>query len=111
MQTASKPSNITKFEAIETEEDSGKDPDGEMANSSGPGAATTSGFGGLWLEGIVGSDDSDGGSASPLGDGNSGLMSGDRAGEYTGAPGKTAGAAEIVETFICSSVAEANEIW
>ena len=112
MQEASNPNNTTKFRgpdgAIETVEDSGKVPDGGKAES-GPGATVTSGFGGLWLEGIVGTDDSDGGTASPPGEGNSGEMSGDRAGEYTGAPGKTAGAAEIVETLIFNSDAKANE--
>lgn len=112
MQAASNPNNTTKFRgpdgAIETVEDSGKVPDGGKAES-GPGATVTSGFGGLWLEGIVGTDDSDGGTALPPGEGNSGEMSGDRAGEYTGAPGKTAGAAEIVETLIFNSDAKANE--
>lgn len=60
---------------------------------------------------MMGSDDSDGGSATPPGEGNKGVMSGDRDGEATGAlaPGKRAGAAEIVETFLCRSDAKANE--
>jgi len=57
-----------------------------------------SGFGGLGLEGIVGNEESDGEKATPPGEGNSGSISGDIAGEKRGASGNVVGAAEIVET-------------
>lgn len=69
---------------------------------TGPGAPIASGFGGLGLEGIVGNEDSLGESSAPPGEGNRGLMSGDKAGgEAKGAPGSNAGAAEIVEVGNC----------
>lgn len=59
----------------------------------------SSGLGGLGLEGMVGSEDSVG-ERSPLpGEGNRGVMSGDKAGggeESGGSVGSNAGAAEIV---------------
>ncbi|KAK9281848.1 hypothetical protein L1049_004754 [Liquidambar formosana] len=68
-----------------------------MANS-GPGASISSGFGGLGLEGMVGTEDSVGESGLPPGVGNSGVMSGDKAGgEYRGGYGNNAGDAEIVD--------------
>lgn len=81
-----------------------REPDGGNA-TPGPGAMTPSGFGGLGLEGMVGREDSDGESGSFLGVGKRGVMSGDKVGdkawsEDTGEPGKTAGAAEIVENRI-----------
>lgn len=101
MQNSRKPRKAAKFNgAVETEDETGKDPYGVEADS-GPGAIITSGFGGLRLEGIVGRDDSVGEGAMPLGVGNKGVMSGDKAGaEATGlgALGKNAGAADIVET-------------
>jgi hypothetical protein len=115
MQTAATKANKkAKFrdppeEAVETEDDGGKDPDGGKAVSC-PGAIA-SGFE-VRLEGMVGSDDSEGGSVTPPGEGNRGVMSGDRAGENRGTPGKTAGAAEIVETFLLgASDANADEDW
>ncbi|XP_041022550.1 uncharacterized protein LOC121263623 [Juglans microcarpa x Juglans regia] len=114
MLTATKLSSTTMFRDqdgdIETDEDSGKDSDGGKAASCA-GATVESGFGGLRLAGMVGSDDSDGGSATPPGEGNKGLMSGERAGEDTGALGNNAGAAEMVETLVLmfSLDAMANE--
>lgn len=67
----------------------------------GPEAATmSSGFGGLGLEGMMGSEDSVGASPSPAGEGNRGLISGERVGEEgeeRGGFGSNAGAAEMVE--------------
>lgn len=62
-----------------------------------------SGLGGLGLEGIVGSEDSDGEKASFPGVGNSGSISGESVGDKRGEPGKVVGAAEMVETcmFFC----------
>jgi hypothetical protein len=113
MQTAAKANNKSRLrglpeEAAEIEDDGGKDPDGGKAISC-PGAIA-SGFG-VWLEGMIGSDDSEGGSVTPPGEGNRGVMSGDRAGENRGALGKTAGAAEIVETFLVAADASADEDW
>ncbi|KAJ0052821.1 hypothetical protein Pint_01064 [Pistacia integerrima] len=103
-QNSRKPRKIANFNgAAETEEETGKDPNGDKANS-GPGAIITSGFGGLGLEGIVGRDDSVGEGAIPLGVGNKGVMSGDKVGVEAmgiGALGKNAGAADIVETCAC----------
>ncbi|KAK3004152.1 hypothetical protein RJ639_019048 [Escallonia herrerae] len=77
-------------------EENGRDPDGAMT-ILGPGANMSSGFGGLGLEGMMGSEDSDGESPEPLGEGKRGVMSGERVGtgEDKGAFGKIAGAAEI----------------
>lgn len=112
MQRATKANNKTKFkghpdEGVETEDDGGIDPDGGKAVScpACPGDIA-SGFA-VRVEGMVGSDDSEGGSVTPPGEGNRGVMSGDRAGENRGALGKTAGAAEIVETFLIAA-ADAN---
>lgn len=92
--------NRTSFRGSdEAAEEASKDPDGENA-IPGPGAAASSGFGGLGLEGMVGSEDSDGESGSFPGVGKRGVMSGERAGgngNVRGPPGKTAGAAEMVE--------------
>lgn len=63
----------------------------------GPGATIASGFGGLRLEGIVGSEESLGASSEPPGEGNRGVISGDSGGEDIGGFGSNAGAAEIVE--------------
>lgn len=60
-------------------EESGRSSSGGSA-TPGPGAAITSGFGGLGLEGIVGIEDSLGESSEPLGEGKSGAISGDKAG-------------------------------
>ena len=83
----------------EVAEEAGKDPDGGKV-IPGPGATKASGFGGLGLEGMVGSEDSAGESGCFPGVGKRGVMSGDRAGDngaVKGPPGKTAGAAEMVE--------------
>ncbi|KAL4384285.1 hypothetical protein GQ457_15G022220 [Hibiscus cannabinus] len=62
-----------------------------------------SGFGGLGLDGIVGTDESVGEGATPLGVGNKGSTSGGKLGEEaSGALGKNAGAADIVEYRTCS---------
>lgn len=122
MQTTSKIRKATSFrgwgDATETEDEAGKDPDGGNAKS-GPGAAITSGFGGLGLDGIVGSDDWVGERGTRRGEGNNGVISGDRVGEdddrgLSGAPGNNAGAADMVENFSYSTwwfVSEANEEW
>ncbi|GFS35048.1 hypothetical protein Acr_00g0037510 [Actinidia rufa] len=77
--------------ATASEKGSGKDPDGEIS-MIGPGASDWSGFGGLGLEGIMGREDSDG-------EGQSGVMSGDKVGEgeNIGGFGRSASAAEIVD--------------
>lgn len=63
----------------------------------GPGASISSGFGGLGLDGIIGSMDASGAAASLPGDGSSGVMSGDSAGEgERGEDGRSDGAAEMV---------------
>ncbi|KAL8214913.1 hypothetical protein R6Q57_004362 [Mikania cordata] len=92
------------LEFQETEEETGSEPDGETAKVLGPKDDMSSGLGGLGLDGMVGSDDSVGESSSPPGEGNRGVMSGDRAGEGEdngddddgGGGGSDAGAAEIV---------------
>ncbi|KAH0663634.1 hypothetical protein KY290_029571 [Solanum tuberosum] len=61
----------------------------------GPGATIASGFGGLRVEGIVGSEESLGASSEPPGEGNRGVISGESEGEED--IGGNAGAAEIVE--------------
>lgn len=45
-------------------------------SESGPDA-NSSGFGGLWVDGMVGTDDSDEAGTTPPGEGKSGVMSGD----------------------------------
>lgn len=69
----------------------------------------TSGFGGLGLEGIVGNEESDGEKAAPPGDGKSGSISGDIAGEKRGDSGNVVGAAEIAETCMFFEEAKDNE--
>ncbi|KAF7154102.1 hypothetical protein RHSIM_Rhsim01G0280100 [Rhododendron simsii] len=99
---ATKPRNITECGETDTpratEEGGGEDPDGESA-MLGPGATTWNGSGGLRLEGIVGSGDSAGGGPALLGEGKSGVISGDKVGEEKGREGfgRCAGAAEMVE--------------
>ncbi|KAI3829606.1 hypothetical protein L1987_03732 [Smallanthus sonchifolius] len=73
-----------------------------MAMVLGPKDDMSSGLGGLGLEGMVGRDDSLGESSPPLGEGNRGVMSGDKAGEGEDSggdgdddDGSNAGAAEI----------------
>ncbi|KAL3572448.1 hypothetical protein D5086_026352 [Populus alba] len=89
-------------EVVETEEEAGKDPDGEIENLAGPGATMSLGFGGLGLEGMVGRDDSVGEGAPAPGVGSKGSISGDEVGgEDKGATGKNAGAADIVEIRAC----------
>lgn len=83
------------------------------------GASIASGFGGLRLEGIVGSEESLGASSEPPGEGNRGVISGESAGnggEDNGGFGSNAGAAEIVEagTFlgeVLSKVREEEKEW
>ncbi|KAK1428223.1 hypothetical protein QVD17_17052 [Tagetes erecta] len=86
-----------------------------MAIVLGPNDVMSSGLGGLGLEGIVGRDDSLGESSLPLGVGNKGVMSGDKAGEGDDngggdndddGDGSNVGAAEIVLATIC-----ANDKW
>ncbi|KAL8234286.1 hypothetical protein R6Q59_020386 [Mikania micrantha] len=69
------------LEFQETEVETGSEPDGETAKVLGPKDDMSSGLGGLGLDGMVGSDDSVGESSPPPGEGNRGVMSGDRAGE------------------------------
>ena len=91
-------------ETKQTEEEAGRgDPTGETS-SRGSGV-TTSGFGALRLEGIVGMiDDSDGEGDISLepGVGNRGEVSGDMAGveaeKLDGASGKNEGAADMVDS-------------
>lgn len=74
-------------------------PGGTRGVDTGLPAASSSGFGGLGLEGIMGSEDSVGVAASPLGEGSRGEMSGDNAGDGewdSGLPGGVDGAAGIV---------------
>lgn len=68
---------------------------------SGPTMATSSGFGGLWFDGMVGMRDPVGEGNSPPGEGKRGVMSGDNSvyGGESGGPGNTAGAAEIEEAL------------
>ncbi|PWA74758.1 hypothetical protein CTI12_AA243050 [Artemisia annua] len=93
----------------ETEDESGSEPDGERAIVLGPKVDMSSGLGGLGLEGIVGSEDSLGESPLPLGEGNKGVMSGDKAGEGEESGGdeeivgSNAGAADIVLAPICAN--------
>ncbi|GMN38132.1 hypothetical protein TIFTF001_007369 [Ficus carica] len=91
-----------------------REPEGGKA-IPGPGATTASGLGGLGMEGMVGREDSAGERGSFLGEGNRGVMSGERAGdsEESGGPGKTAGAAEMVENWMPGFGVEsaANEEW
>ncbi|KAG6748513.1 hypothetical protein POTOM_048439 [Populus tomentosa] len=101
-----KPRKKAKFkgpdEVVETEEEAGKDPEGEIENLAGPGATMSLGFGGLGLEGMVGRDDSVGEGAPAPGVGSKGSTSGDKVGgEDKGATGKNAGAADIVEIRAC----------
>ena len=88
--------SVDEDELRENAEESGKSPDGETAKP-GPGAAMASGFGGLGLEGMVGSEDSAGESGTPAGEGNRGEMSGEREGEgeERGELGRYAGEAEM----------------
>lgn len=105
-QNTSKPRKTAKFkgpdEVRDTEEQAGKEPDGEIDDPAGPGASTSSGFGGLGFEGMVGIDDSVGEGAPTPGVGNNGSISGDKVGgENEGASFKNAGAADIVENCTC----------
>lgn len=86
-----------KRKLSETEEETGICPDGEMA-TSGRGTATESGFGGLGLEGMVGSEDPDGEITCFPGEGNSGAISGGKLGEEgCRGSGGNDGAAEMVD--------------
>ncbi|KAJ7977495.1 Major capsid protein [Quillaja saponaria] len=112
MKITSKPRWTTKlrdqFEVRATVDEVGRGSDGGRAKP-GPPAAVESGFGVLGLEGIMGNEeDSLGEKATPPGEGNRGVISGDIV-EATGATGKTAGAADIVEICIVSLDAKANE--
>ncbi|KAJ6729502.1 PROTEIN NETWORKED 3A-RELATED [Salix viminalis] len=62
------------------EEEAGKDPGGGIDDPAGPGAGTSSRFGGLGFEGMVGSDDSVGEGSPTPGVGNNGSISGDKVG-------------------------------
>ncbi|KAK1426712.1 hypothetical protein QVD17_15391 [Tagetes erecta] len=90
-------------ETVEEETGSELEAVGEMAMVFGPKDVMSSGLGGLGLEGMMGSDDSVGASSPPLGVGNKGVISGDKAGEGEDngdddddIVGSNAGAAEIV---------------
>lgn len=95
-------------------EESEKRPDGGNA-ITGPGAITSSGSGGLRLEGMRGSEDWAG--EGPAGVGNRGVISGDSADDDDGliAGGddrggsnvKTEGAADITEIGNCEEAIEA----
>ncbi|PKI70524.1 uncharacterized protein LOC116188320 [Punica granatum] len=77
----------------------GSTSEGERGVVTGPPATSLSGFGGLGLDGIMGSEDSEGVGASPLGEGRRGEMSGDNVGNGesgSGAAGRVAGAAGVV---------------
>lgn len=78
---------------------------------SGPTMATSSGFGGLWFDGMVGMRDPVGEGNSPPGEGKRGVMSGDNSvyGGESGGPGNTAGAAEIEEA-LSSEVEEREDV-
>lgn len=97
-------------ELREVAAESGKAPDGDIANTGPAAGSIRSGFGGLGLEGIVGSDDSAGeGTPAPV-VGDTGSMSGDKlGGEDKGASGKNAGAADIVENCTCTRDVKAGE--
>lgn len=73
--------------------------EGAPAAAVGPGATTSSGLGGLGLEGMVGIDPAGARPLPPAGDGKRGVMSGDSSGDEAGPPGSTAGAAEMVDIF------------
>lgn len=72
----------------------------ERGFETGPPEASPSGFGGLGLEGIMGSEESaEGVAAPPLGEGRRGVMSGENAGDGecgSGASGRVAGAVGVV---------------
>ena len=85
MQNTSKPRTTAKSkvpgEVRDTEEEAGKEPGGGIDDPAGPGAGTSSRFGGLGFEGMVGSDDSVGEGAPTPGVGNNnGSISGDKVG-------------------------------
>lgn len=61
-----------------------EEPEGERAES-GPRETTSSGFGGLGLEGMVGMEDPVGTGSTPPGEGKRGIMSGDNGGRGDGA--------------------------
>ncbi|KAJ6686544.1 PROTEIN NETWORKED 3A-RELATED [Salix purpurea] len=67
--------NATSKSQGDTEEEAGKDPGGGIDDPAGPGAGTSSRFGGM-----VGSDDSVGEGAPTPGVGNNGSISGDKVG-------------------------------
>lgn len=73
-----------------------REPEGEIAES-GPSETTSSGFGGLGVEGMVGIEDPVGTGCTPPGVGKRGEMSGDNGWKGGRAGfGKTAGDAEMV---------------
>ncbi|KAJ6334543.1 hypothetical protein OIU78_011424 [Salix suchowensis] len=72
--------NATSKSQEDTEKEAGKDPGGGIDDPAGPGAGTSSRFGGLAFEGMVGSDDSVGEGAPTPGVGNNGSISGDKVG-------------------------------
>lgn len=100
-QNATKPRNRTELRETDkpraTEERGGGNPDGESA-VLGPGATTWKGFG-VRLEGMMGGGDLAVEGPALLGEGKSGVTSGDKVGEDkgTGGFGRSAGAAEMVE--------------
>ena len=96
-QYAINPTAIAKFIKFRGDaEEAGNAPRGEKAES-GPGATTSSGLGGLGVEGMVGTDDTVGEGSTPPGEGNSGAMSGDSSwkGDSGGGLVRNGGAVEI----------------
>ena len=71
------PTTITKLIKFRgAAEEASNAPRGENAES-GPDATTSSGLGGLGVDGMVGTDDTVGEGSTPPGEGSSGAMSGD----------------------------------
>ncbi|KAF5731489.1 hypothetical protein HS088_TW18G00167 [Tripterygium wilfordii] len=103
-----KPTKKTKFTGPdETEEEVGRASDGGNAPKPCPGASMLSGFGGLGFEEIIGGEDSVGEGDRLVG--NKGSMSGDKpGGEAIGAPGRNAGAADMVENCALTTAGDAN---
>ncbi|KAF2287715.1 hypothetical protein GH714_002420 [Hevea brasiliensis] len=88
-------------------EEAGNDTSGENAES-GPGAVNSSGLGGLWVEGMVGKDDTVGEGNTPPGEGRRGAISGDNSwkGDRGGEFCRDAGEVGIVESCELSGVDE-----
>ena len=105
-QNDSRARNTTKFRdptaLREPREAAGREPKGENAES-GPRETTSSGFGGLGLEGMVGMEDPVVTGSTPPGEGKRGEMSGDNGGRGGRAGfSKNAGDVKIVGVCKCS---------